>query len=207
VSEATYCLDDLPARLRAKIAVHPSSGCWIGQWKPVAKGYVRIWWEGKPRFLHRVVYQLLVEPIPDDLGLDHVKAAGCISNACCWPAHLEPVTSGVNTRRSPRTRASINAAKQVCPAGHELVPGNLAPWRLPARICLTCARGSSREAQRATRAHRPAERAALLARQAEAVHRMHAEGASNAAIGRALGISRHSVPDILAGRDRRKGIR
>lgn len=207
MTEVTYLFSDLPLRIRAKVIIHPVSGCWIGQWKPDKRGYIRIWWQGKPRYLHRVVYELLDGPIPDDLGLDHVRDRGCISKGCCFPGHLEPVPSGVNTRRSAGTIASINAAKGACPDGHELAPGNLAPWRLPARICLTCARDKGREAMRTRRAPRAVVHAARLAGQTEAVFRLHGEGLSNVKIGRQLGISRHSVADVLAGRDVRKGYR
>ena len=114
MDKVTYHLSDLPARLRAKIAVHPVSGCWIGTWKPDHRGYVRIWWQGKAQYLHRVVYQLLVGEITDD-GLDHVRANGCTSKACCFPGHLDDVPSGINTRRSPTSTASVNAAKKGLP--------------------------------------------------------------------------------------------
>lgn len=57
---------------------------------------------------HRIVYQLSVGPIPDDLELDHVchnrdlscpGGRTCSHRRCVNPAHLEPVTGEENTRR------------------------------------------------------------------------------------------------------------
>jgi hypothetical protein len=47
---------------------------------------------------HRLVYELLVGPIPDGLVLDHLKSR-CTSRRCVRPDHLEPVTITENTRR------------------------------------------------------------------------------------------------------------
>src|SRR4051794_245047 len=54
---------------------------------------------------HRLAYELLVGPIPDGLHIDHVASRGCESRLCCNPAHLEPVTPGVNARRAIRGNA------------------------------------------------------------------------------------------------------
>ena len=45
---------------------------------------------------HRVLYELLVGPIPPTLHLDHL----CNNPNCVRPGHLEPVTQGENNRRA-----------------------------------------------------------------------------------------------------------
>jgi len=45
--------------------------------------------------VHRVVWELLVGPIPEGLELDHL----CRVRICCNPDHLEPVTHRENLRR------------------------------------------------------------------------------------------------------------
>lgn len=77
----------------------------------------------KPRHVHRVAYESLVGPIPDTLQLDHTchnddptcpGGRACLHRRCWNPEHLEPVTSGENTRRSshvggPRVRQKTPA--------------------------------------------------------------------------------------------------
>jgi prevent-host-death family protein len=93
-----YRLDDLPADIRAGVIVNPDSGCW--EWQgPYVGGYGVRYRNGDRQRVHRLVYTLLAGPIPIGLTLDHVDDWGCISKACCWPTHLEPVTRGENTRR------------------------------------------------------------------------------------------------------------
>jgi hypothetical protein len=107
-------VSDLPDSIASRITVDPVHGCWPVDGHLDKGGYARIGGEGA----HRVVYRLLVGPIPEGMVLDHVKARGCASNACAWPAHLEPVPPAVNTMRGNSPHA-INARKNCCDKGHE----------------------------------------------------------------------------------------
>jgi len=72
-----------------------ADGCWtLPNADQAHHGVVQ--YEGKPWNLHRLVYTLVVGPIPDGLVLDHL----CCNKACCNPAHLEPVTQSENIRRA-----------------------------------------------------------------------------------------------------------
>jgi hypothetical protein len=55
---------------------------------------------------HRVVYELLVAPIPEGLEIDHL----CRNRRCVNPAHLEPVTHLENIRRGVAARAAERGA-------------------------------------------------------------------------------------------------
>lgn len=198
MTEATYRLDDLPARIAVKITVDPVSGCW--KMAPTMKnGYAKVWWQGSKKLGHRVVYMILVGPIPPGLELDHVKARGCTWRSCCWPAHLEPVTRRVNTLRCPESQAAINAAKTHCPANHPLIPGNLvlSKLRKGLRICLICARISSNESKRRARERRRAPRLAAVAARRDAVARLTAEGLNQSQVARRIGWSHTTVRSDL----------
>jgi hypothetical protein len=75
--------------------------CWNWTASTDGKGYGQVALGrngGKQRLgrAHRVVYELLVGPIPEGLTLDHL----CKNIICVNPDHLEPVTMGENVRRA-----------------------------------------------------------------------------------------------------------
>lgn len=109
----------LTLRLLRRARVYPVTGCleWTGRLD--REGYGTVWIKAglpKPRLCaaHRVSYEVFVGPIPEGLQIDHL----CRNRRCINPQHLEPVTGRVNTRRSPFTPASINAARTECVNGH-----------------------------------------------------------------------------------------
>jgi len=91
--------ESLPDTIRERIALC-KSGCWEWQRCRVPFGYGGVHWNGKFAYAHRVVYELLVGPIPPDRVLDHL----CRNPPCCNPGHLEPVTQAVNVARGRATQ-------------------------------------------------------------------------------------------------------
>jgi hypothetical protein len=81
-----------------RIDFHGPNGCWL--WGgPNFKGYGRVCYAGRYASAHRWVYELCVEPIPDEMELDHI----CLNPPCCNPDHLEVVTKLENlSRKRPR---------------------------------------------------------------------------------------------------------
>lgn len=101
-------------------------------------GYGRITHNGRTRPAHRVMYELLVEPVPDDLWMDHL----CRMPRCVNPAHLEPVTPRENTLRGIGFAAE-NFAKTECPSGHPYDEENT-HWYDGRRYCKACNRAAVR---------------------------------------------------------------
>jgi len=70
--------------------------CWMWMGCRTAEGYGRFKDETTQLgCAHRWAFEHFVGPIPDGLTLDHL----CLLPFCVRPEHLEPVTSGENSRR------------------------------------------------------------------------------------------------------------
>lgn len=115
-------------------------GCW--EWTAARRsgGYGAINIAGRVRPAHRVVYELLVGPVPKNRELDHL----CRNRSCVRPSHLEPVTKLVNIARGESLPAQ-NARKTHCKRGHEFTPENTGSYHKNWRRCLTCHREYERE--------------------------------------------------------------
>lgn len=122
------------------------NGCWI--WTgSLRRGYGSIGGDdGKRKFAHRALYEILVGPIPDGLKLDHL----CRTLACVNPAHLEPVTQAENVRRGKR--GVLWEPKAHCRRGHEYTGANLIVTKQGSRMCRTCRRMLERERRAKKRA-------------------------------------------------------
>jgi len=142
---ATY--ETILDRLGDKFTV--GDGCW--QWKVVnSEGYGSFAIDRVKHKAHRVLYELMVGPIPAGLDIDHL----CRNRACVRPDHLEPVTRGENQRRGVPYRPPRNYnpwGRQVthCPRGHEYTPENLRSDKRNRRACLICHREKMAEYRRA----------------------------------------------------------
>lgn len=115
------------------------SGCWewVGNINPVT-GYGRFPFNGHNLQAHRVIYELLVGPIPKGLEPDHL----CRNRKCVNPSDLEPVTRLVNLLRGD-TVVAKHVAKTHCPKGHEYNEVNTY-WHHRMRHCRVCHKEAER---------------------------------------------------------------
>lgn len=127
-------------------------GCWEWTASRSTAGYGRVARGGRNGGwvnAHRVVYELLVGPIPEGLELDHL----CRNRGCVRPDHLEPVTHAENTRRGKGSGAALWVPlppKTHCVRGHEFTESNVEHYN-GHRRCKQCNRNDAREYQRRKR--------------------------------------------------------
>jgi len=130
---ANLTLTDLPPRIVEKIEVGEEHWLWTG-WANDA-GYPYVYMDGRDQPAYRVVYELLVGPIPVGLELDHL----CVTPMCVWPEHMEPVTHAENQRRIALRQI---ACRRV---GHDWTdPRNVRTRPSGRRYCAECDRISLR---------------------------------------------------------------
>ena len=108
-------MSPLPERVSARIDATGPCWLWTGR---LHDGYGYISVGPRQRRAHRLVYELLVGPVPPDLDLDHL----CRIRRCVNPDHLEPVTRRENLRRSPLIYR--RPAGTHCRNGHQRTPEN-----------------------------------------------------------------------------------
>lgn len=109
----------LRERLYERLEPCPDADCdcllWTGS--PDRRGYGRITVSGQSRYVHRVIWEAEVGPIPDGLHIDHVEAHGCRHKNCGAVGHLEPVSTHENTLRGRATNPA-NWLRRWVAAGH-----------------------------------------------------------------------------------------
>jgi hypothetical protein len=117
----------------------PTTGCWLWIASLGSHGYGQLssGFKKSPLVTHRLVYELLVGPIPDGLHIDHL----CRNRPCCNPMHLEPVTQKTNNARgvSPITLMAVAAKERgCCPKGHPHDEAHTRYNKKGHRSCKTC---------------------------------------------------------------------
>lgn len=123
-----------------------ANGCWIWNSGLDAHGYGQIncpTENGKrhpPLKAHRVIYELLKEPIPVGLEIDHL----CRNRRCVNPDHMEPVTRAENVMRGEGLPAK-NARKTECHRGHLYTEENTYIRSNGWRVCRACQRFMGRK--------------------------------------------------------------
>ena len=105
---------DLPNYLERKISTEPNSGCWIWLGSMDKDGYGKTshTTSGLKRHVrsHRIVYELLVGPIPKGALLLH----GCDNPCCVNPDHMFCGTQGDNIADRDRKGRTSRGEDHVC---------------------------------------------------------------------------------------------
>lgn len=131
----------LEERFWAKVARGLDNECWPWQASSNSWGYGRMRWKARRKALaHRIAYELLVGPIPEDLVLDHL----CRVRLCVNPRHLQPVTLQENILRGEGPAAK-QARQTHCLRGHPFNKANTYHAKSGRRNCRACRRVRKRE--------------------------------------------------------------
>lgn len=129
---------DTNERFWTKVA--KGDGCWLWTAGKDGKGYGAAYVNLRQVRAHRLAYELLVGPIPDNMTIDHL----CRNRVCVNPAHMEVVTQGENTARSNRIQGVAYRARSCCKHGHPWTPENTYNRPDGARICRACGLAATR---------------------------------------------------------------
>jgi len=112
--------------------------CWLWrgcQDKKTGHGSIKI--NKKMKKVHRVSYELLVGPIPENLVLRHL----CNVSNCINPEHLKPGTQSDNVLDSVAAGTHPHSRKTHCKHGHEYTDSNTRIKKFKkgfVRVCRTC---------------------------------------------------------------------
>ena len=135
-------------RLWSKVIKGPNENdCWDWTGTLSEDGYAYLGVggrKGKNFLVHRLLYELVIGPIPDGKDLDHL----CRNRWCVRPDHQEPVTRRINLLRG-QTITAREAATTHCPQGHPYDLFNTRFYRY-GRQCRICS--NTRPRQRRKRA-------------------------------------------------------
>lgn len=118
----------LPDRIEKRIdRTTSTTECWLWTGATNDRGYGMARFGAGAKYIHRIVYEVMVEEIPDGLTLDHI----CRTPSCCNPEHMEIVTRSENSRR---------AAGEIthCTHGHEYTAENTGRNSNGTRYCKRC---------------------------------------------------------------------
>ena len=121
-------------RFLVSISDRSKDECW--EWQAAVfptTGYGACWYGGRVTTAHRAVYEIMREPIPKGLHIDHL----CRNRRCCNPWHMETVTCRTNIHRglSP-TAVHVNVTH--CPSGHPYDEANTSYSPQGWRRCRAC---------------------------------------------------------------------
>jgi len=130
-------LEKIPERIRSKFKI--GKACWKWIAATTGKGYGCVFWRGKGRRAHRVIYEILVGKIPAKKFVCHT----CNNRSCVNPKHLYIGDNSTNQRDRVRSGNHWATNRTHCPKGHEYTASNTKRNKT-GRVCIECDRAMGR---------------------------------------------------------------
>ena len=120
-------------RFMAKVHV-ADNGCWEWVGARSTDGYGHVSLAGSVRPAHRIAYEWVNGPIPNEMQMDHL----CRNPPCVNPSHLEPVAQRENILRGMDPVRAANLRSGRCGNGHIRTPETV-HMEGNSHRCLVCA--------------------------------------------------------------------
>ena len=109
--------------------------CWLWTGVLTSGGYGQMSVNGVQKYVHRLIWEELIGPIPAGYDVDHL----CRVRNCVNPDHLDPVT-----RRENLSRGVGHGTRAYCPQGHPYNKKNTYRYPDGSRYCRVCRREGMR---------------------------------------------------------------
>ena len=113
--------------LKSRTVVN-ENGCWTWQGAKDKNGYGSVWHNSQMWKVHRLMYQLAIGLIPDNLEIDHI----CFNPPCINPDHMRLVNHRTNCQNKKV------GSRPTCKAGHQWTEANCYRDQQGHRVCRTC---------------------------------------------------------------------
>jgi len=110
--------------------------CWVWNASTTGKGYGCVFWKGKNRRAHRVVWEICMGEIPKGKLICHI----CTETLCVNPVHLYVGDHSTNQLDAVIAKTNIFARRTKCPNGHKYDSIDKRGYR----FCNKCTRVSRR---------------------------------------------------------------
>ena len=123
-----------PPRVTQRLlaSLQPEGDCLVSSYSTGSHGYSQIGWQqddlNHTRLGHRVAWEAVRGPIPDDLTVDHI----CRNRRCCNVEHLRLLPNVDNARDNGPAR------RTHCPQGHQYDEANTYVNPRGHRFCRAC---------------------------------------------------------------------
>lgn len=119
-SRSCYKSDEI-GRFFDKVYIEDEQACWLWLGHKNILGYGKLSYKGKIKQAHRVIFEIIGQPIKYNLVVDHM----CKNTSCVNPSHLREVTFKQNIFENSNSPAYTRKVSTHCERGHKWTDDNI----------------------------------------------------------------------------------